>query len=124
MQEKYLSFFLISLMVSPLAIAGETEDDRDKLKHNPFENPYRNESGTVRIDSAESMAQSSSFELRATLISGSESLANINGVMVPVGADINGYRLANVSEGAITLIKGDTELTITLDKERGESGLR
>ena len=44
------------------------------------------------------------LELRATLVRGSSSSANIGGTIVRVGERVNGYRLVSVNEGAAVLV--------------------
>lgn len=61
------------------------------------------------------------FVLRGTMVAGQQSLANISGVIVPLGEEINGYKLVSVQEREVVLRKDNDRkvLTVDVDTEGG-----
>ncbi len=55
-------------------------------------------------------------ELRATLSSGKNSIANIDGKMIFIGEKIKGYELIFVGEGFATFIKNGHETTLNVSE--------
>jgi hypothetical protein len=69
---------------------------------NPFARPGSGLSSAR--GSAEQPEAPLTLELRATLVRGRKSSANIGGVIVSVGEKVGGYRLVSVHEGAAVLV--------------------
>lgn len=69
---------------------------------NPFARPVSTRA-PASDDHDSSARPSPNLELRATLVRGRQSSANIGGTIVPVGAKIGNYRLISVHEGAAVL---------------------
>ncbi|HET7131394.1 MAG TPA: hypothetical protein VFJ95_04065 [Gammaproteobacteria bacterium] len=68
---------------------------------NPFARPDGREApGSGRVQ----QQNPHSLELRATLVRGRSSSANIDGTIVRVGEKVAGYRLVSVHEGAAVLV--------------------
>ncbi|MFK8017944.1 MAG: hypothetical protein AB8G17_21165 [Gammaproteobacteria bacterium] len=82
------------------------------LRHNPFERP------SVNIAVDPSTGPRHAQRLRATLVDGPRSLANIDGVLVGVGDQINDARVTAIGEGTVTLQRDDTRYTLTLTHEQ------
>jgi hypothetical protein len=57
------------------------------------------------------------FELRGVLIDGDASIANIGGVIVPVGGEVNGYRLISVTSREATLERHGEQIRLMMEKE-------
>ena len=108
---------VVVLSLSQVSQAGQSVHD---LKVNPFVSPI--ESQASRTQSVSSEQESSvPFVLRGTMVAGQESLANISGVIVSLGMDISGYKLAVVRQREVILVKGDERLILSVDaKDEGK----
>ena len=54
--------------------------------------------------------------LRATLSSGQDSIANVDGLMVFIGDKVKGYELIAVGEGSATFLKNGKETTLHISE--------
>jgi hypothetical protein len=54
-------------------------------------------------------------QLRAVLVDGARSLANVDGVMVPLGGEVDGFRLVGVDEGRAVFVRDGRRFELTLD---------
>jgi len=98
---------LLFLFALP-ALAGEPPT----LRHNPFERP------SVKMVTDPGTGPRHAQRLRATLVDGPRSLANIDGVLVGVGEQINDAKVTAIGEGTVTLQRDDTRYTLTLTTEQ------
>lgn len=60
------------------------------------------------------------LQLKATLIAGSRTLADINGEILAPGDEIQGHRLIRINEGEAVLRKDGTFLTLSVYDEKKE----
>lgn len=60
--------------------------------------------------------QAVTFELRATLVAKHRSLANLNGEILGVGDEIDGYRLRRIDEDQVVLEKAGKQITVLQDQ--------
>jgi hypothetical protein len=81
---------------------------------NPFARPAQ--ARIVPGDDREAAPSAPLLELRATLVRGRESSANIGGTIVQVGAKIGDYRLTSVNEG-MAVLADDAGVTYVLEIE-------
>lgn len=51
--------------------------------------------------------------LRAVLVDGERSLANVDGVMVPLGKEVDGFRLVEVADGRAVFVRDGQRFTLT-----------
>lgn len=96
------------------ATAGQAADQYVALRTNPFINP-----GNVtdaRSNKAADKRKTTAMELRATVVAGSRSQANIGGVIVGLGEGVNGYRLAEVHARRVVLEQNGTRKEILIDE--------
>ena len=86
------------------------------LKTNPFARSVEVQE-EVNAAASQTAAQKDSipFVLRGTMMAGPQSLANISGVIVPLGEVINGYRLVGVHEREVVLLKDNDRRVLTVD---------
>ena len=102
-----LAATLALLVPAPGAWSGEADY---ALRHNPFSRP---ELGEVAAGGgAEPAGTAGEPELRATLVAGRGSLANVGGELLAVGDEIDGYRLVRVGEGFAEFERGKERTTI------------
>lgn len=86
---------------------------RQSLRFNPFVVPdyVANISGSSSLNLTES-----DMELRAVLISEGGSLVNVNGVILGIDQDINGYVLKSVYEDRAVFMKREREFVLSVNK--------
>jgi len=109
----YLCLMLLLLTTATFAAEGKKSS---LLSTNPFSQPELPDAAHEG-EGARGQENSSDLVLRGTLVSGSDPLANINGVVLEVGAKLNGYRLVSVSEREVTLEKNGVRKTLRMDDD-------
>jgi hypothetical protein len=105
---------LSTIVVFSLAHLCYAGQGGQALKINPFVRP---------LDSLASQAQSVPpgqvdavpLVLRGTMVAGQQSLANISGVIVFLGEEINGYTLVAIRQREVVLIKDDKRRILSVD---------
>jgi len=106
---------IVLLMIAVMtATAAQAADKYAALRTNPFISP-----GNIRDTQSHKAAEKSKaadMELRATVVAGSRSQADIGGVIVGLGEDVNGYRLAEVHARRVVLEQNGTRKEITIDE--------
>ncbi len=81
------------------ATAARGEEEPVILEHDPFARPAALAGAAPGSGASRASAASlGSAELRATVVAGSESMANVDGVIVKMGEELNGYRLVEVGD--------------------------
>jgi len=87
-----------------------------ELKTNPFAKSAEVQA-QMPASSAVSEGLSIPFVLRGTMVAGQQSLANISGVVVSLGEEINGYKLVDVQQREVVLQRHDDRRVLTVDQE-------
>lgn len=99
--------------LSSSALSGKIRFSK-KLQHNPFSVPdYVSETG---IGSSSGIS-GNSLEVRAVLLGRHGSLANVNGTILGVGENIDGYELMSVEEGRVVFTKRGHEVVLNVGKD-------
>ncbi len=116
MANKFLIVIAVFLLLSDADAADQA------LQRNPFNRPALLQ-GVAR-NSADD-ANDGEMILRATLVAGENSTANINGKFIRIGETINGYKLVFVAEGKAVFQKDGSPVTLAvfdaiLDGQNGE----
>ena len=93
----------ITLLVVVLASADGAEDT---LRHNPFSRP------DLGNRAAPGSGADGALDLRAVLVAGRRSLANVGGELIGVGDSVNGFELIGVGDGHARFRRGDETLTV------------
>ena len=103
-----------------LALSAAALAEGPALQHDPFMRPailgfaaVSRPEGAPAFGTAGSQARPR-LQLNAVLVAGSESIANVDGVMVRVGDSVQGYRLVAVSDRSAVLEKNNARVTLTL----------
>jgi hypothetical protein len=105
---------LFAGVLASLATMCRAEDTWTVLQTNPFERP-------AVAEKQENMAANSSppvaltLQLRATMQAGSSSLANISGLILGIGQEIEGHQLVSVGERSVVLSKNGSLKTLSVD---------
>ncbi len=109
-----LLLMLILLVASP-TVEVWADTLAPELKNNPFDQP------NLIVDSAAKaegqVTAKWSGLLQATLVSGADSLANVDGNLIAIGEDYNGYRLLRVGEGTATFGKAGVQITVVVGND-------
>ena len=108
---------LIFMCLSQAGYSAEHE-----LKTNPFARSVEvQEQAYSPASQPAAQDVSVPFVLRGTMVAGQQSLANISGVIVPLGDEINGYKLVGVQEREVVLLKDADRRVLTVDGDTGGS---
>jgi len=98
------------------------DSPRTTLHKDPFERPKLEQPTGSASSRYGSDGVPAEWELRATLVAGRDSLADVGGVIVRVGEEIEGYRLLSVGEGSAVLLGNGSRLVLTVEDEKAETG--
>jgi hypothetical protein len=89
---------------------GHAGDGSGDLKSNPFDQPAPVEKVPVETPAAVNV-----LELRGIMIAGSRSQANIGGVIISIGEEIDGYKLLSVKPQHVVLVKNGVQKILAVD---------
>lgn len=91
--------------------------DNYQLVHNPFVHPPLSAGAPTSTvtDSAGRLRP----ELRATLVSATDSMVNVGGKLLSIGEEVDGYRLISVSEGQAIFEKNGVQVTVLVSGNQG-----
>lgn len=91
--------------------------DARRLHRDPFEQP-----GMGRTDARPEPATSSAApwrpELRAVLVAGERSMANVGGIIVKIGGQVDGFRLLEVKDRTAVFVGNGVALTLSMDRDK------
>lgn len=102
----------IAILAAPAA--GTWANDVAELTHNPFSRP---EWFAASGSGAGTARREDKLELRATLTASKHPMADIGGVILTVGDEVDGLRLVGVDEGRAVLERDGTKLVVILGDE-------
>ncbi len=106
---------IVALAVADFAASAQEEPAPNPvLRFDPFERPEQSEVERVRGGGNESATQQAPA-LRATLVAGDASLANLAGSILRVGDEFEGYRLAEVRRGEAVFVRNGERVTLRVD---------
>ena len=87
------------------------------IKHNPFTQPdFSKRSKQAAIEEQEAAPQVL-LRLRAVLYSATTPLVNINGKILAVGEEIDGFLVQEVSEDGAILVKDEVQIMLSMAQE-------
>jgi hypothetical protein len=114
--------FVLSLGLAAVlaGLAQSSFSQAEKLQHDPFARPGL--SGLQHARQAEPRGNGKAtaagprpkLKLLAVMVAGPNSMANVDGVMVRIGDEVNGYRLVDVSERNAVFEKNKTRFSVSL----------
>ena len=111
----------------PLAVAmsllsqAHATDATGTLRTNPYSNPYIGEMETTK-DVERKAPPASVHRLRGTMTAGASSQANIDGIILAIGEDIDGYTLVSVELREVVLDKDGEQKILSLDLDDRNPG--
>lgn len=82
------------------------------LSGNPFSRPSSEVTLTARARIAENDGTTLPLDLKATLVAQKNELANVGGIVLRPGEEINGYRLVSVYEDRAVFVREGKPLTV------------
>ena len=102
---------LLSMCLAQLCFSGEVDH---VLNTNPFARPVDSQ---VQQNTPEPSEQEFSvpFVLRGTMVAGKQSLANISGVILSLGEQVNGYKLVAIQQREIVLLNNSDRIILSMD---------
>lgn len=103
----------------PLHLAAADEPEVSPLRFDPFSGPALEGSGGPTRPVARGAWTP---VLRATLVAGPDSLANLGGIVLRLGEEAHGYRLVEVREWEAVFERGGVRRVFALDAEGAEAG--
>lgn len=87
------------------------------IKHNPFDRPDFTKHRNYTVVEQQQAAPQKLLQLRAVLYSSTAPLVNINGKILAVGEEIDGFLLQEVSEGGAVLVKDEVQIMLSMTQE-------
>ena len=112
-QKLYILTVLLNILFFSMCYAN----DSSVLNTNPFIKPNSLLVNTNSNNSnADKQYSQTEIQLHATLYSEDQSLANVNGKIIFVGEEINGYKLISVGEGVAIFKKNGEEITLSVSE--------
>lgn len=111
------AILLAVLATAALPSVGLAEE-ASLLQNNPFKRPVFN-TAVSSVPTPDSLSGVVGLDLRAILVAGRDSLVNVDGTIIRVGQEHDGYRLVSVDEDAVVFHKDGDTLTVKLYQEEG-----
>ena len=96
-----------------VAAAVAAHASADEAGPNPFARPVASHDEPRTFATAASPA----FVLRATMKAGDASMVNIDGAILRIGEEIDGYRLVAVGEGTAVFTRGEIPYVLAIVEE-------
>jgi len=110
---------LLVLLIAPYAVWVTAGDPDVGLRHDPFGRPdlalMAPASGVQAVEFA---AKEWKPQLRAVIVAGKDSMVNVAGTIIPLGGQIDGFRLIAVEERKAVFTKGGAHVELTMGGER------
>lgn len=109
---------LIASLLGTHAPLAHTEGSQSGLRHDPFARPDLALAPAAAAQSAEPAPKEWKPQLRAVIVAGKSSLVNVEGTIVPLGGQIDGYRLTRVEDRTAVFMKNGERVELTMSGER------
>jgi hypothetical protein len=107
---------VVMLFFCSLSVMGEETSQAPRDLRDPFQKPKITEKYSEEPEAVKAPSQQAWIpQLKATLRSGRNSMANINGKIIKLGETINGYQLIEVGEKSALLVKNNQRLPLTIE---------
>jgi hypothetical protein len=109
--------FVGGLLSQPACLASDAETIM--LQINPFLQPVLEAVTSGSSNNVATRTPADSMQLRGTMLAGSNSVANIDGTIIGIGQQLNGYTLVSVQQRHIVLDRNGTQMTLSIDNKAG-----
>ena len=110
---------IIPVIAALAATTGQAGENYAALRTNPFIVPEN--AADTQSNKVADKRKSTAMDLRATVVAGGRSQANIGGVIIGLGEGVNGYQLTEVHARSVVLEQNGVRKEILID-ETDESG--
>jgi len=115
-----LALLLLAGML-PQALCYASDEDTNMLHTNPFQRPIHEEVNSGNHNSTVNKTPVGSMRLRGIMRANSNSVANIDGEIISIGQQIQGYTLVSVQQRHIVLNRNGNQITLSIDNETGSN---
>ena len=105
---------LIVLACLGLAAVSVNASASELLRYNPFEQP---DMSAEQSQASLNKASRNKMKLRGTVIDGDDSLVNIDGEFFRLNQEVAGYRVVQIKNTSVTLLRGANEMVLTLNDD-------
>lgn len=109
---------LYALLTASHAIGVMAADVESGLRHDPFARPDLALAPGSTAKANEVAATEWKPKLRAVIVAGKNSIVNVEGTIVPLGGQIDGFRLTGVEERKAVFMKDGVRVELTTDNEK------
>ena len=109
---KYKIF--IVLACTALAIVSVNARASELLRYNPFEQP---DMSVGKSQASANKVSRNKMKLRGTVIDGDDSLVNIDGEFFRLNQEVAGYRVVQIKNASVTLLRGANKMVLTLNDD-------
>ena len=116
-----LRAYLLLAGLLPSLASNATDAETLALQINPFLRPILEAVSPGSATTAESKIQADSMQLRGTMLAGSNSVANIDGLIIGIGQHIQDYTLIAVEQRHVVLERNGTHTILSIDDETGRN---
>jgi len=110
----YMLALTLGAAASVCIAAGE---GASKLRNDPFDQ-HRSHKPGLRPEQTAAAPQAWRPELRAVLVAGDRSMADVGGIIVKLGGKVDGFRLLEVRDREAVFVKNGTRLTLSIDRNK------
>lgn len=111
-----LALLLLSGIL-PQAISYASDANTSILQNNPFLRPGHENINSENSNSTSNKKPVGSMQLRGIMRANSNSVANIDGEIISIGQQIQGYTLISIQQRHIVLERSGTKITLSIDNE-------
>lgn len=114
-RSRYLLFVLLAAWFVVCAMAANADPG---LRHDPFVRPSIEPTPPAAAVPGTTAASEWKPQLRAVMLARSSSMVNVDGTIVRVGGQIDGFRLIRVEERKAVFMKDGVRVELTTDGEK------
>jgi hypothetical protein len=107
-------FCILAGALLATSLRSAAEDQAPPLSVNPFERPAWISDVRTAPAGALPAKRRQSIDLRATLVSGRGSLANVGGRIIGIGEEVDGYLLLSIEEGRAVFRNNDEVIRVSV----------
>jgi hypothetical protein len=108
---------LVFFIALGLIMQSQAADGTESLQSNPFSQPLVEEKIPEKPQDAADL-----FELRGIMVAGSSSQANIGGVILSIGEEVEGHELVSVDQQHVVLVKNGVKKVLVMNVDKRDSG--
>ena len=114
MINRSLCTITFSLILFSLSVNADQQSKEIRPRHDPFKKPDRLMKSSTKAPKTQNLFQTK-LQLFATLRAGKNSMVNIQGRIVQLGEEIDGYKLVEVNEYSAVFANNEQQVHLSLD---------